>query len=119
MAKQLISYAPEKAVVRTINHHARRGGFLDMRYGFSLLISRNVPVIRKALALGIGAILAAGLIALELPFESIVAGLLNLFGVGLDVFLDGFEIVSGPILFAALLLPRLYRPIEGTDGMAP
>ena len=76
------------------------------------MISRNVPLIRKVAALGFGALLTAVLIALELPVESIVAGLLNLFGIGLDVVFDGFEIVVGPVLFAALLMPRLYRPIE-------
>lgn len=111
MANRIISLMRAKAVDRAVNKHARGGGLLDIRYGFSLLTSRNVPVMRKVLALGIGALLAAIVISLELPFESIVAGLLNLFGIGLDVVFDGFELIVGPVLFAALLMPKLHRPI--------
>jgi len=109
MAKRLINPVSEKAAGAALAHHARRGGFLDIRYGFSLLMRRNVPVLRKAAALGIGALIVSVMIALELPLESIVAGLLNLLGLGLDVVFDGFEAVAGPILFASLLMPRLYR----------
>jgi hypothetical protein len=110
MAKQIKVQAGTNLVERAVHHHARGGGFLDIRYGFSLLLNRNVPLLRKSIAISLGIILAGVCIAFELPFESIVAGLLNLVGIGLDVILDGFELVAGPILFAAMLMPRLYRP---------
>ena len=119
MAKRLFNRAGVNAVEGAVHHHARRGGFLDIRYGFSLLVARHVPVSRKVLALGIGTLLAAIIVSLELPFETIVAGLLNLLGIGLDVVFDGLEIIAGPVLFAALLMPRLYKPVTTSEELTP
>jgi hypothetical protein len=109
MANWLIKRAAAKKVEGAVHQQVRKSGLLNIRYGLSLLLNRNVPVLRKALAIGLGVVAASLLVALELPFESIVAGLLNLFGMGLDVLLDGLEVIVGPILFAAMIMPRLYR----------
>ncbi|HZP83695.1 MAG TPA: hypothetical protein VFB21_18790 [Chthonomonadaceae bacterium] len=86
--------------------HAGSGGALDIRFGFALFRDRRVPPGAKLLAVGLGAALVAALIALELPLEGLWGLLLPLLGVPF-VTLDGLEMILGPALLGALLLPRL------------
>jgi len=85
----------------------RRPPLLDFGLGFSLFRDRRVAVSNKAVALllGMGALVV--LTALELPVEAIIAALLNLPGIGLDMVIEGVEIIAGPLLFASLFLTRL------------
>lgn len=94
-----------KRVVHQAVAKQRNGGLLDIKFGFSLLRNRRVPMRYKLLALGLGAALTAGLVALELPVESILAALV--IGLPFDAALDGLETMVGPVLFGVLLLPHL------------
>jgi hypothetical protein len=89
-----------KAVAKRIE-----GSAFDPKLGFALLRDRRISFSSKAMALGLGAALVAALIALELPFELILATLV----VGLlpEGIFDGLEVVIGPILFGCLLLPHI------------
>lgn len=99
--------ARNNAVRNATRRHTRGGGLLDVKFGFALFRDRSVPTLRKILALGIGIGVTAILVALELPVEAAVAGLLNLLGFGLDALVDGLEVVACPLLVASLLLPHL------------
>ena len=83
---------------------------LDVKLGFALFRDRRVPVARKALALLLGAAIVGVLIAAQAPVEAMIALLLNLPGLGLDVMLDGMEMIVGPALFGAIFLTRLAPP---------
>jgi hypothetical protein len=78
---------------------------LDAKLGFALLKDRRVPMRSKLAALALGGGITAALIALEVPFEMVLAAL----AVGLipDVMIDSLEGVLGPILFGCLILPHL------------
>ena len=92
-------------------HAAVAGGkkppLLDFGFGFSLLRDKRIPVGTKALALSLGGVLMAALVAFELPVEAIIAFFLNIPGLGLDMLIDGMELVAGPVVFGALLLTKL------------
>ncbi|HLK59849.1 MAG TPA: hypothetical protein VKU00_25025 [Chthonomonadaceae bacterium] len=96
-----------RATHSAIRSQAREGGFLDVGLGFALLKDRRVSWKTKLLALLLGAGILGLLVLLELPVETIIAGLLPALGVMMDVTIDGLEFVAGPILFAVLLLPHL------------
>jgi hypothetical protein len=117
-----LSRLPVAAVVHNARAN-RRGGLLDIRFGISLLRDRTVPAARKLLALAMGGGLTLLLVTLELPIETLVAGLLNLFGFGLDMLLDGMEIVVFPLLIACLLLPHVLpkelRSAKRADYIGP
>jgi hypothetical protein len=80
---------------------------LDIGFGFALFRDRRVPVAAKGLALIVGGLLVSLLISLEVPVELLVAGLLNLLGAGMDIAIDGLEMLVGPVLLGALLLVHL------------
>lgn len=83
---------------------------LDIGLGFALLRDRRVPIVRKLAALGLGGLVIAVLIGLELPVEGLIAALMNLPGIGLDFLVDGLEILAGPLLIGSLFLLRLAPP---------
>ena len=112
MRSKLNSILGRYATQRINASGSRQGlGLLNIRLGISRLLDRRVPFRYKAAALGIGIAITAAIIALELPFETVVAALLNLLGFGLDALVDGAEIVVGPVLFAALAMPTLTRKL--------
>ena len=92
---------------KAMQNHSQNGGLLDVKFGFALLRDRRVPLLSKLLALGIGFALMYAIVALELPFETVLAALLPLFGIAFDFALDGMEMVAGPALLACLLLPHM------------
>ncbi len=103
--------------LRLFGHHAVKhavtGGkrpLIDIGLGLALLRDRRVPLARKALALLLGAAAVFALISLEVPVETILGILLNVPGVGLDMVVDGLEVIAGPILFGALFLIRVAPP---------
>ncbi|CCW34940.1 hypothetical protein CTKA_00038 [Chthonomonas calidirosea] len=65
--------------------------------------SKQIPWRYKLLALGLGALITALLMALELPVESLLATLL--IGLPIDISVDGLEAILGPIVFGSALLP--------------
>jgi hypothetical protein len=80
---------------------------LDIRYGFVLLKSREVPVGSKLLALVLGVGITGLLLAFEAPLELILGVFVPLLGVAADTVVDGLEVVVLPLVFACLLLPRI------------
>lgn len=88
---------------------AKGRGWLNVPLGIALLKDRRVPVGKKLFAVGLGLALTAGLAALELPLETILAALLPFAGVALDVLFDGAEFILLPFVFAAIFLPHLCR----------
>jgi len=96
--------------LRTAVHGGSRPPILDFGLGISLLRDRRVPVRSKATALllGFGALMVLNV--LELPVEALIAVLLNVPGIGLDVMINGIELLAGPILFGALFVIRLAPP---------
>jgi hypothetical protein len=84
-----------------------RPPILDVGLGFSLLRDRRVPVTTKLMALVLGVAAVFALSALELPVELLIAALLNVPGIGLDLVVEGVEIIAGPILFGSLFLLRM------------
>lgn len=89
--------------------HTEPGGALDVRYGFSLLRDRNVPMYPKVLSLAIGIAVTALLFALEAPLEFLIGLFVPLFGLELDLLVDGIELLVVPVVIASLVLPRLVR----------
>ena len=87
--------------------HMGEGNALDVRAGWALLRDRNVPVKPKLMALGFGVALTAGLVALEMPLETILAFVAPFLGLAADFLIDGAEMLLCPVLFAALLMPHL------------
>jgi hypothetical protein len=79
----------------------------DMRLGFALMGDRRVRLRHKALAIFLGLLITGIVEILEIPIEGVLSMLLPILGVFGDAVIDGAEIVAGPILLAALLLPSL------------
>jgi hypothetical protein len=98
-----------KAAKHAIGRHARKGGLLDVKYGFSLLRDRRISFAPKLLAIAIGIAVTALLMALEAPLELILGLFLPLVGFELDLLMDGVEVVLFPLLVACIVLPRLVR----------
>lgn len=107
-------------IVRILGHRAaqkvlgppRPGGALDIRFGMAILRDRRVPLRYKLLALALGVGIMMAVVAAEIPIESALALLLPFLGVELDLLADGAEMLIGPPLLAALLLPHLApRPL--------
>ena len=98
-----------KATHRVLGKHARNGGFLDIKYGFSLFKDRHVPVTSKFLALSIGVAVTALLLALEAPLELLLGIFLPVIGEAADLVVDGLEVVFFPMVIACIVLPRLVR----------
>lgn len=107
MAKWLLRMLGFKMAKRAFAGGRGRAPMIDIGLGFALLRDRRVPVQNKLTALGIGAAAIAVLLAVEAPVELLIAFLLNVPGIGLDLFIDGLEILAGPVLVASLVLPRI------------
>jgi hypothetical protein len=89
---------------KTVAKHIEGSAF-DPKLGLALLRDRRVPLGSKLAALTIGAILVAGLVALELPFEAVLAALV--IGIVPEGIFDGLEVLVGPVLFGCLALPHI------------
>jgi hypothetical protein len=87
-----------------------RGGAFDLKLGMALLKDARVPAGSKMLALGIGVAAVAVFDTLEIPLEALIAFLLPVLGVGINFAVDGLQYVTGSLLLAAVLLPRLAPP---------
>lgn len=108
MASKLARFAGSQVARQAIQQHTTPGGVLDLRFGLHLLTrDRNVPIVYKMLALGLGAALTFLLNILEIPLETMLAVFLPVIGFGADLIWNGLEAVVCPILFAALLLPHV------------
>lgn len=102
-----------KQVVNKVALHAAhsvvggklQGSRLNMKLGFALLKDRRIGVWPKFVSLAIGGAIAAGIVALEIPLEAILAIVLPGLGLALDYVADGMEAVVVPFLLASLLLP--------------
>jgi len=81
-----------------------------IRLGYRLLGDHRVPIQAKLMALGIGAACIAALELLQLPLESVLAGIMPLLGISGDIAFDGAEAVVGPVIIATILLPYLVAP---------
>lgn len=92
---------------RAVAKQSRTGGILDFRTGFRLLRDRRVPLTTKIVALALGLALTSMLLALEIPLEALMGMFLSVLGVGLDLLVDGAEVLVMPVLFASLLMPHL------------
>jgi hypothetical protein len=80
---------------------------LDLRFGYTLLLDRRVPVLTKGIALTIGLAVVGLMELLELPIEEFIALALPFVGILGDVMFAGMEAILGPVLIACLLLPHL------------
>jgi hypothetical protein len=85
----------------------RLSGYLDISYGRRLFLDRSVPVKTKMAAMAVGCAATAGLVALEIPLESVMGILLPFVGEVLDVLVDGIEVIVLPMLIASAALPHL------------
>jgi hypothetical protein len=101
--------------VRAAGRHAQRRGWLNVRHGFELLRSPEVPLGRKAAALSIGLLVTVILGAMEVPLAGLVGILLPILGLGFDLAVDGVELIVLPVLFGSIVLARMFPP----DGGAP
>jgi hypothetical protein len=79
----------------------------DMSLGFALMGDRRVRLRHKALAIFLGLAITGIVEFLEIPVEGVMTMLIPILGVLGDAVVDGAEIVAGPILLAAVLLPFL------------
>ena len=80
---------------------------LDVKFGFALMRDHRIPLRSKAAALVLGLAITALVELLELPVEGLLSMLLPILGIAGDVVIDGAELIAGPLLLAALLLPFL------------
>lgn len=108
LSSKLTRIAGSQVARQAIQKHTGAGGALDLRFGLHLLFrDQNVSFLYKILAFGMGGALTWLLIALETPLEMVLATLLPVVGLTTDLMIDGAELIVCPILFAALLLPRI------------
>jgi hypothetical protein len=108
MASKLARFAGSQVARQAIQQHTTPGGALDLKFGLHLLArDRNVPIVYKMLALGLGGVLTLLLNILEIPLESMLVILLPVIGFGAEMIWNGLEMIVCPILFAALMLPHL------------
>ena len=108
MTSKLSRFAGSQVARQAIQQHTVPGGALDLRFGLHLLArDRNVPVRYKMLALAFGGVLTFLLNVLEIPLEAMLAVFLPVIGLGFDVVLNGLELIVCPVIFGALMLPRL------------
>lgn len=77
--------------------------WLNVPQGLLLMRAKHIPWCYKLLAFGLGALITALLMALELPVESLLATLL--IGLPIDISVDGLEAILGPLVFGSALLP--------------
>jgi hypothetical protein len=107
MFRLLLRMMGMRAATKAIAGTGGRPPLLDFRTGFALFRDGRVPAPTKLLALMLGGAATALMVALEVPVEAVIGFVLNIPGVGLDLAVDGLEMVAGPLLFGALFLTRL------------
>jgi len=107
MGSMLFKMFGMKMAKHALHGNGRRAPLIDVGLGFALLRDRRVPVAKKGLALLLGGLAIAGLIALEAPVEMLIGLLLNAPGLGMDLLVDGIEMLAGPVLIASLLLTHM------------
>jgi hypothetical protein len=78
---------------------------LDIKLGFALMRDGRIPLRSKALAVLLGLGITGVVEFLEIPLEGILSILLPILGAVGDVVIDGAELLAGPLLLAAALLP--------------
>jgi hypothetical protein len=78
---------------------------LDVKLGFALMRDRRVPWRSKLAAILMGLLITGVVEGLEIPIEGVLSMLLPLLGAAGDMVLDGVEMIAGPILISAALLP--------------
>lgn len=100
MANLIVRRALHKAAAG----EAHRRGWLNFRLGFALMRDRRVPILTKLAALASGVTLTAILIAIEFPLESLLGVLVPFLGAGLDLIVDGLEVVALPLLLSSLII---------------
>jgi hypothetical protein len=84
-----------------------------------MLRDRNMSAGTKVLALALGVALTGGVVALELPLETIVGFFLPAIGVVTDALFDGAEMILGPLLFASMIMPHLAAAAQRRVTVAP
>lgn len=108
MASKLARFAGSQVARQAIQQHTTPGGVFDLKFGLHLLVrDRQVPIQYKMVAFALGGVLTFLLNILEIPLESMLMIFLPVIGLGMDVVLNGMEMIACPVLFAALLLPHL------------
>lgn len=80
---------------------------LDVKFGFALMRDHRIPLRSKVMAALSGLAITGLVEVLEIPVEGILSVLLPILGAAGDVVVDGAELVAGPLLLAAMLLPYL------------
>ncbi len=97
----LLKAIGEKTVHKSLKSKSR--GFFDIKLGFKLFRDRRVSQRAKLLSISFGCLILAGMLALELPVETVLASLLV--GLPIDFVFDGLEMVVAPVIFSSLVLP--------------
>ena len=87
---------------------------LDVKFGFALMRDHRIPLRAKAISVLLGLAITGLVEVLEIPVEGLLTFLLPILGAAGDVVVDGAELIAGPLLLAALLLPFL-APREVVD----
>jgi hypothetical protein len=80
---------------------------LDVKFGFALMRDHRIPLRAKVMAVLLGLGITGLVEVLEIPVEGLLSVLLPILGAAGDVVVDGAELIAGPLLLAALLLPFL------------
>lgn len=109
MGSFLLRLLGHKATHAVVKHHAKKSGALNAKLGFALFKDPRIPISSKLLALSIGVTLTGLLLAIEVPLELILALFVPFVGGGLDLVIDGAEIILFPMLIACLVLPGIAR----------
>jgi hypothetical protein len=78
---------------------------LDVKLGFALMRDRRIPLRSKLTAILLGLAVTGLVEFFELPVEGLLSMLLPVLGALGDFVIDGAELVAGPLLLAAALLP--------------
>ena len=112
MTKTILTKIAGRAAGQAARQHTGDGAFFDPRGGWTLLKDRKIPASTKLLALGLGVGLTFALTAVEVPLEMLLGLFLPFVGVGVDILIDGAEMIIAPVLFAALLMPHLVRRMQ-------
>lgn len=107
MNKILVRKLGGTAVGMATRNLIGEGKTVDVKLGFALGRDRRVPVTAKMAALALGFVLTFALDMFELPLETVLAFLLPVIGFGINLAVDGAELIALPVLFGAALLPHL------------
>jgi|GEM_PF-2926485 len=96
-----VSFVGKKLVHRAV------GDRLNLQTGWKMMRDRGVSARYKLIAVGIGCVALAALLAVEFPVEIVVGGLVPILGFVGNFAVDGLEIVIAPLLIAIAVLPLL------------